>query len=182
MNTPPHGSPTPCPSWTNGWSPPTPESIFNTLSGSQHLSMRSPSAQRMSYQGLQTPSQSCMVGLTTSPPTHHSPLFRNSLSNGTTPGFDHPVMQSSCHAVDFEQEKNNSSGSSHHVTLTSPRTTRGFPLKPRRPASRACPRVCRPVDVGLGLEEGIWSWLSLGEMTADTLQPVSVGSASSVQR
>lgn len=108
MNNPPNESHTPCQSWTsqNGWSAPTPESIFNTLSGTQHLSMRSSSAQRMSYQGLQTPSQSCMVGLTTSPSTHHSPLFRNSLSNNITPGFDEPGMQSSCHAISFDQEKN----------------------------------------------------------------------------
>lgn len=103
----PNESHTPCQSWTgqNGWSAPTPESLFNTLSGSQHLSMR-PSAQRMSYQGLQTPSQSCMVGLTTSSSTHHSSLFRTPLSNSTTPGFDDPAMRSSCHAISFDQEKN----------------------------------------------------------------------------
>lgn len=108
MNNPPNESHTPCQSWTshNGWSAPTPESIFNTLSASQHVSMRSSSAQRMSYQGLQTPSQSCMVGLTTSSSAHHSPLFRNSLGNSATPGFDDPVMPRSCHAVSFDQEKN----------------------------------------------------------------------------
>lgn len=107
MNNPPNESHTPSQSWTsqNGWSAPTPESLFNTLSGSQHLSMRS-SAQRMSYQGLQTPSQSCMAGLTTSSSAHHSSLFGNSLSNCTTPGFGDPAMQSSCHAISFDQEKN----------------------------------------------------------------------------
>lgn len=107
MNTPPNDSHPPCQSWTgqNGWSAPTPESIFNTLSSSQHLSMR-PSVQRMSYQGLQTPVQSCMVGPTTSSSTHHSSLFRTSLSNSTTLGFDGPAMQTSCHAISFDQEKN----------------------------------------------------------------------------
>lgn len=103
MNNPPNKSHAP---WTsqNGWPTPTQESLYNTLTSSQHLSMGSSPAQRMSYQGLQTPSQSCMIGPTTSSSTHHSSLFRNSHSNTVTPGFANPAIQRSCRGISFDQE------------------------------------------------------------------------------
>lgn len=107
MNAPPNKSHAPCQPWTsqNSWSAPPHKALFNTLPGSQRPSLGSPSVQRMPYQGLHTPSQSCMVGPTTSPSAHHSSLFRNSLSNGITAGFASPAMQSSCHAISFDREK-----------------------------------------------------------------------------
>lgn len=139
MNNPPNEGHTPCQSWTShdGWSAPTPESLFNTLSGSQHLSMRS-SAQRMSYQGLQTPSQSCMAGLASSSSTHHSSLFRNSLSNSPTPGFDGPAMQSSCRAISFDQVKDQP-GEARQLPLLSPHDPYKSMRQPVLPAQASPP-------------------------------------------
>lgn len=105
MNNAPNKSHVPCQSWSSqaGWPPPAPQALFNTLPASQHLSMGASCVQSLSYQGLQTPGQSCMIGLTTSASAHHSSLFRNSLSSSLIPGLSDPATQTSCHGVPFDQ-------------------------------------------------------------------------------